>query len=313
MSSSQGLVQDYLGVPLESVGDGTWLLDGQSFRGISGRVLLIGAQGQLGRSFALLFEKLGVSAILWTRRECDLSASNALENLPADVAIIINCSAYTAVDLAETERELCEKLNAEVPERLALLCCQRRIPFLHFSTDYVFSGDAPAPNRLNDECQPINHYGASKRRGEVAVLAAYPDALIIRTSWVFSPFGKNFVRTISERLRKGQACSVVDDQRGQATYAPDLALASLLLQERGARGLAHFSNAGELSWYEFAKAIADYLDCKNLIRACSSEEFKTVAKRPHSSVLDLAELQNFGIVPRFWEKALGDCLKHQSW
>jgi dTDP-4-dehydrorhamnose reductase len=249
-----------------------------------------------------------------------LSATRATERLSATQNsekpdIIINAAAYTQVDLAEKDRDLCYRINAETPGVIARVCAQLNIPMVHYSSDYVYAGEGSQPHEETEVHAPLNEYGRSKALGDEAVLASGADALIFRTSWVYSHVGKNFVKTML-RLADKSELSVVADQIGAPTYAPDLAKLSLealmrALEKKATgspfpRGIYHLCNSGSTSWAGFARAILPGTRIKEI----ATSEYPTPASRPRNSRLSLKKLEKvFGLHPRGWQEALRDCLE----
>jgi dTDP-4-dehydrorhamnose reductase len=285
-------------------------------------LLLFGANGQLGKAFRQLAESeafpLGWTLQALSSKDCDLASEPALlaalESARPDV--VINAAAYTAVDLAEKEQEKCEAINARAPALMARFCAERKIPLVHYSSDYVYSGDGSAERTEQEPHAPVNFYGASKARGDEAVMVSGCDHLIFRTSWVFSHTGKNFVLTMLRLGAERAELKVVDDQIGSPTYAPDLAEYSLYALMRALEsklegkgfpsGVYHLCNSGQTSWAGFARAI---LPTTSVIGIPSSE-YPTPAQRPLNSRLSLQKFgQTFGLIPRPWQGALEACLK----
>jgi len=291
------------------------------------RVGVLGAHGQLGRCLVRRIEAASDLELIFaaTRDEIDLGDFEAispwLDSYTADPPdVVINAAAYTKVDACESEKELAYRMNALAPTEWARQLMARNIRFIHVSTDYVFPGDGSRPYREDDETQPDTVYGSSKRAGEVAVLGTDPSALIVRTSWVFGP-GRNFVIAILDqaaRRRTGDLVGplrVVDDQHGAPTSANDLAEGLLSICRLGhrsgayAQGLLHLRNAGETTWFGFARAILDHAGYADLeIEPVATSAFKTAAARPAYSLLDCARANALGIVLRTWTEALVDYL-----
>ena len=278
-------------------------------------VLVTGANGQLGKELRQLEHSWPQFDFLFLSRE-DLPihhfelVRNFFKATHPD--FLINCAAYTAVDKAEQEPELAYQINAEAVGVLAAICKEQHCRFVHVSTDYVFDGAAHVPYKENDLTNPQGVYGASKLEGEKQALQLNPDAVIIRTSWVYSSFGKNFVKTILRLLQEKPSVSVVNDQMGSPTYAADLARAILeiISAKNWKSGIYNFSNEGKISWYDFAKAIAHLQKSTTPVHPISTAQFPTPAKRPAWSVLDKSKIQaTYGIKIRPWEEALKDCLE----
>jgi dTDP-4-dehydrorhamnose reductase len=201
---------------------------------------------------------------------------------------VINCAAYTNVDGAEADEATALRANGTAPGIVAAACARARVPLVHFSTDYVFAGDARAPYAVDAPLQPLGAYGRTKAAGEIAIRQSGAEFLIVRTSWLYAPWANNFVRTMARLTRDKSELKVVDDQRGRPTSAQHLAAASLALLDRGTRGTLHVTDGGECTWYEFTVEIARLLARTAIIRPCTTAEFPRPAPRPAYSVLDLA-------------------------
>ncbi|EED36653.1 dTDP-4-dehydrorhamnose reductase [Luminiphilus syltensis NOR5-1B] len=257
-------------------------------------VLLLGANGQLGSE--LQFTKPGdTELIACARTDLDIADTDALQRAFTRYRFqsVINASAYTAVDAAETEREAAHAVNTKGPARLADLCAAHGVRLLHISTDFIFDGMKGSPYRIDDTPNPLGHYGVTKLAGERAVLGSGADALVVRTGWVYSAQGSNFVRTMLRLMAERDRLSVVEDQVGTPTWARGLAnVCWTLLADPGAYGCYHWSDAGACSWYDFAVAIADeasrigLLDRAPAIVPIPSSDYPTPARRPAYSVLD---------------------------
>lgn len=279
------------------------------------KLLVIGKEGQLAQSIA---ERAGEGHEIYRscREEFDLFRPEELKPLIDRIEpdAIINASAYTAVDKAETERETAHALNAIAPAKMAEIAAGYQLPFIHFSTDYVFSGTGENAFTEDDATAPVNYYGETKLAGEKGVLDAHNDALIIRTSWVYSPFGNNFVKTMLRLAADRDLLTVVGDQWGCATCALDLADATLAAirhyEKNGSFGanLAHFAGHGETNWAEFAQYIFE-MSAQNdgpsaQVKAITTAEYPTDAKRPENSRLN-SDLftQHFGQKSPHWKIA----------
>lgn len=222
--------------------------------------------------------------------------------------VVINAAGYTDVDCAESDPEAAARVNHAGVRNLAHACEAVGATLVHFSTDFVFDGSVESPRRPDDAPQPINAYGVTKLAGERAVAAGGCDHLLIRTSWLFAPHGRNFVRTVLDLVRRRPRLNIVDDQRGSPTYARDLAEMTLDLLDCGARGTLHAANAGAATWYELARATCELagIDCD--IRSCSTSDFPQSARRPRYTVLDLSDATDLIGPPRHWRGALAECL-----
>ncbi len=281
------------------------------------KILVTGANGQLGWELAQAavdFPKF--EFVFVDRNAMDLSNPAELKGIIALFApdAIINTAAYTAVDKAETETELAHTINAEAVAELARIALQKNIPFITYSTDYVFNGNATSPYLPETQLAPVNYYGKTKADGEQMALAENPSTIVIRTSWVFSSHGNNFVKTMMRLMKERDALNIVGDQKGRPTYAKDLALASIKMLEainkgQELKGIYHYANTGETTWFDFAlkiKAIAG-LDCN--LTSITSDQFPTPAKRPMYSVLDTRKIEiDLGIQIPHWETALQQCI-----
>ncbi len=285
------------------------------------RVLVTGAGGMVGREVLQVGLALGWDMVSRTRAELDLADPAAVRAAvaTAQAAVVVNAAAYTQVDRAESEPDLARVANVDGAGWLAEACAARNVPLIHISTDYVFDGQARRPYRPTDPPGPLNVYGRTKWEGERAVRERLDRHVIVRTSWVCAPHGRNFLRTIADLARQQEAIRVVADQYGSPTFAGDLAAALLRAAARavegaGAWGTYHYCNAGETTWHGFASAIVEGLAsrpgvvCRRVI-PIASREFSTPAARPAYSVLDTsAWTDTFGFAPRPWQEALSDTL-----
>ncbi|RYZ29864.1 MAG: dTDP-4-dehydrorhamnose reductase [Chitinophagaceae bacterium] len=278
-------------------------------------ILVTGSNGQLGselKELASLYPDFEFAFL--TRDELPLGIISTIANTITayNPQYVINCAAYTAVDKAESEREETFKVNAESVGEMARICAEIGAKFIHISTDYVFDGNRKSPLKEDDSVSPINVYGESKLAGEEAALKNNPHTIIIRTSWVYSFYGKNFVKTMMRLMAEKDSISVVNDQWGSPTYAADLAKAILKIIEsgNGHSGIFHFSNDGIITWFEFAKEIGAQLQTSCTIQPTTTANFPTPAKRPFYSVMDKSKIsQLYSITPRPWKESLQECLQ----
>jgi dTDP-4-dehydrorhamnose reductase len=278
------------------------------------KILVTGANGQLGSELKELSSHYSQFEWVFADRSLlDLSVIGSIANVLDGLQpqIILNCAAYTAVDKAETETELADILNHQAVAVLAQWTKANGCQFLHISTDYVFDGNSNIALTETAPTGPINVYGQTKLAGEQACLRENPNAIIIRTSWVYSSFGANFVKTMSRLMQERDSLNVVNDQIGSPTYAADLAEAILkiITYSHWQAGIYHFSNEGEISWYEFALAIQEIggFDC--LVSGIPSSDFPTPAKRPHYSLLDKSKIATtFGVVVPGYRESLERCM-----
>ncbi len=277
------------------------------------RVVVTGAGGMLGRDMVKVLEEKGLKVTALSRKELDITEKGQCASLLKDIRpeIVINCAAFTKVDLCEEESTLAFDVNAKGPKNLANVCKEIGTKLVHISTDYVFDGTSSRPYREDDQPNPINIYGKSKLQGEEAVRKSDSDHLIVRTSWLFGKNGPNFIRTMLKLSREKELVQVVDDQRGRPTYTMDLARGIALLIEKGAFGTVNFANSGSCSWYELCCFALEEAGIKNVkVVPVSSEVFKRPAKRPKYSVLDLSRFKAItGSSPRSWKEAVKGCLK----
>lgn len=283
-------------------------------------LLVFGRTGQLAIELARVCAVRGIEARFLGRDAADLSQPEKIADVVESIRPewVINAAAYTAVDRAESEPQLATTVNADAPAAIARACGRLSAPFVHVSTDYVFSGKSDRPWREDDPVAPLSAYGRSKAAGEAA-LRGLPNTLVVRTSWVFSAHGSNFVKTMLRLGAERPELRVVDDQRGRPTAAADLAEAVLACGERlrkdpSLAGVTHFANAGDTSWKSFAAAIlaeglAAGLPVQARVVGIPTKEYPTPAPRPKWSVLDTRGLESrFGVTPRPWAKALKDCV-----
>lgn len=277
-------------------------------------IMVTGANGQLGKELRQLEKEWSQFDFLFLSRE-DLPihhfelVRNFFKGSHPD--FLINCAAYTAVDKAEQEKDLAYQVNAEAVGVLAAVCKEYHCRFIHVSTDYVFDGTASRPYREEDLTNPQGVYGATKLEGEKQAQQFNPDSIIIRTSWVYSSYGKNFVKTILRLLQEKPSVSVVNDQIGSPTYAADLAKAILeiISSNKWLSGIYNYSNDGIISWFSFATEIAALRGSTIPVYPISTAEFPTPAKRPAWSVLDKSKISDaYGIKIRPWKESLRECL-----
>lgn len=293
---------------------------------MSDRPLLVtGANGQLGRALAVALR--GTDAVFWSRDEVDLADANALQDAlnSTPCSAIINAAAYTAVDKAEEEEALATRVNGEAPGIMAAFCAQRNLPFIHYSTDYVFDGSGEQARREDELPKPLNAYGRSKLAGEQAVRQAGGDYLIFRTSWVYDAQGRNFLTAMLRLGREREQLRVVDDQIGAPSYAAHLAEASVTCLQAAwemdafPAGIYHISNQGQTSWHGFAEAIFEQARARGWplsvtsIEPIPSCDYPTPAPRPLNSRLDNAKLADiFGVALPDWREGLRMCLEIMS-
>ena len=278
-------------------------------------ILITGCNGQLGNEMQLLEKQHAEHTYYNTDvHELDITNQQAIETFCSEHHIdgIVNCAAYTAVDKAEENVELCELLNATAPGYLAEAMGRRGGWMIQISTDYVFDGTNHRPYIETDPVCPNSVYGRTKLAGEQAVMRLCPQSMIIRTAWLYSTFGNNFVKTMIRLGKEKSELGVIFDQIGTPTYARDLAVAIFAAISQGVTpGIYHFSNEGVISWYDFTKAIhriAGIEGCR--VRPLHTAEYPTPASRPHYSVLDKTKIkQTYHLEIPYWETSLEECIK----
>lgn len=279
------------------------------------KILITGANGQLGREMRNVLEtEYPGNTIYSDIDELDLTNAKSV-NLylqKNEFTHVVNCAAYTAVDQAEDEKYQCALLNVDAVKNLALAADSIGAKIIHISTDYVFDGTAHRPYKESDKVNPISQYGTTKRAGETALLALAPNSIIIRTAWLYSPYGKNFVKTMMKLGVEKRQINVVYDQIGSPTYAKDLAIAiyRILRSQQWIEGIFNYTNFGVTSWYDFTKSIhriAGINQCD--VRPIPTEDYPTAASRPFYSVLDTKKIRDaYNVEIPYWEDSLRDCI-----
>ena len=280
------------------------------------KILIIGGNGQLGNCFRKLAPEYE------DRFEFDFTDSQTLNIIDRDQVsdyfydfrpdYCINASAYTAVDLAETESEKAFAVNAEGVGNLAEACAENKTIFIHISTDYVFDGETNISYSEDDFTNPQGVYGASKEKGEDLAMDLQPKTIILRTSWLYSEFNKNFVKTMLHLFEVKEELGIVNDQFGQPTNANDLAQAVMNIVEKETKtyGIFHFSNYPETTWFNFAQKIADFSGSKIKLNPIKTSEFPTAAKRPKRSTMSLDKIEEvYKIEPKYWQNSLEECIQ----
>ncbi|MGB4659593.1 MAG: dTDP-4-dehydrorhamnose reductase [Mobilitalea sp.] len=281
-------------------------------------ILVTGSNGQLGNELRLVVEeKDKVNKYFYTDvAELDITNQEAvLRYLESNkINIVVNCAAYTNVDKAEDDKEKADLINHIGPKYLAEVCRDRNGFLIHISTDYVFDGTKNTPYTETDQTKPLGVYGETKLRGENAIINSGCEYVIIRTSWLYSSFGKNFLKTMQMLTAEKESLNVVFDQIGTPTFAGDLAnVIHTIIQNNGSEiknQIYHFSNEGVCSWYDFAVAINDeFGNCCN-VKPCHSDEFPSKITRPNYSVLDKTKIKNvLGIEIPYWKVSVHNCMK----
>ncbi len=279
-------------------------------------ILITGGLGQFGRALVEASRNTPNHYIALSSSDLDITNKACIEEqiVRHRADVVINCAAYTDVERAEDEPAEAMRINRDGVAALSEVCQRHNVKLIHISTDYVFGGDTSrsTPYTTTDRTAPINSYGRSKAEGEMVALSA--NGIVIRTSWLYAPWGKNFCRTILRIAKENAQISVVDDQRGTPTSALSLARAITHLVDSGTyaslSGILHFTDGGECTWWEFAREIVRLanIDCE--VKPCTSAERKTKAQRPRYSVLDKsATLKIEGITITPWQEALKECIE----
>jgi dTDP-4-dehydrorhamnose reductase len=276
------------------------------------KIIVTGANGQLGKELKDLADSYSAYDFIFLSR-ADLPihhfelVRNYFDTLKPDYCI--NCAAYTSVDKAEEEKDLAFLVNAEAVGVLAAVCKQHNTKLIHISTDYVFDGQSTVPYSEDSPTNPQTVYGASKLKGEEEALQLNADVIIIRTSWVYSSYGKNFVKTMMKLMKEKNELNVVNDQVGSPTYAADLAEIILMIIPNWQPGIYHYSNDGIISWFDFANAIKKIKKSNCIIKPVSTAEYPTAVIRPAYSVLDKTKIrETFGLKLKDWRISLTSCM-----
>ena len=278
--------------------------------------LVTGGSGQLGQCFQAVVNEFPETNLFFaSRNEVDITRPETIVNFYSKNPFvgIINCAAYTNVDLAENEQESAIKINTGGLQNLIDFAKNKNLSIIYFSTDYVFDGQSAETYQEEAVTNPIGIYGESKLQGEILLSKGNSNNVTIRTSWVFSPFGKNFVKTITHLAKEKLVLKVVDDQWGRPTYGIDLARTILRLISTNkiyTFPILHYANQGVCSWKEFAEAIVNELECKVIIQGITTSADPTLAKRPKYSILDTERIENkLGVAIPMWQESLKKCMQ----
>lgn len=281
---------------------------------MNNKIIVTGSNGQLGQELQVLAASYpGYEFTFLDRQQLAIDNPEAVMALFSNIhpAYCINCAAYTAVDKAETEPEAAFLINGDAVGTLSAACAAIGARLIHISTDYVFNGEGQTPYSEDDLTDPVNLYGASKLRGEELAMQHPDTSIVIRTSWVYSRFGNNFVKTMMRLLRERESIHVVDDQVGAPTYAADLAesIMHIISSGKWVAGLYHFSNEGVISWFQFAEEISAIIKSSCVVNPIPSSAYPTPAKRPHYSVMDKSKIKNvYNIELKDWKDSLSACV-----
>ena len=278
-------------------------------------ILVTGANGQLGMEFRQLETAFTDYKFLFVSKdELSIKDTTSVEKYFEinEIDYCINCAAYTAVDKAETEKETAIEINVTAVGHLAAVCKKYNAAFFHFSTDYVFDGTAKAAYKETDTTKPVNFYGETKLAGEQEAIKQNENTIIIRTSWVYSSHGKNFVKTMLRLMCEKESIGVVNDQFGCPTYAADLAKAvmKIISSRHPAKGIYHYCNDGIISWFDFACEIKKLITSKCIVNAIDTASYPTPAKRPHFSALNTKKIkEQYGLNISGWQESLQNCIR----
>ena len=279
------------------------------------KIIILGAKGQLGNEFQELEKQFpSFTFFFYDVAEMDIVNKDLVEKGISEIKpdYVVNCAAYTAVDKAETDEELAYAINSEAVRNIAVACAVNGVKFIHISTDYVFDGEASEPYNEDSPVNPFSVYGLSKLHGEKEALQADKEVIIIRTAWVYSTYGNNFVKTMMRLMMTKPEIGVVADQYGSPTYARDLAVAIMQIISDGkwVPGIYHFTNDGVINWFDFASEIRKLSGLSCIIHPNTTDQYPTPAKRPKYSVLDKTKIQQtFGVKLKKWKESLEDCLR----
>ena len=278
-------------------------------------ILITGSNGQLGNEIRVISENYLQHQFFFTDvAELDITDLSAIENFVSEnkMEAIINCAAYTAVDKAEDDVDLCYKINCDAVKNLGEIARKFGLKMIHVSTDYVFDGNSNIPYTEDMSVNPTTVYGKSKLEGDTELMQICPDAIIIRTSWLYSSFGNNFVKTMLRLGREKDHLNVIFDQIGTPTYAADLADTILKIIASGnlVAGIYHFSDEGVCSWYDFTRSIHRLAGIKCNVHPIESKDYPVRTPRPHYSVLNKRKIKKtFSIIIPHWEESLEKCIK----
>jgi len=279
------------------------------------KVLVIGSDGQLGLEFQKISNNYdSLSWVFSTIKNLNLLKLDSISSFLNDInpSVIINCAAYTNVDKAETEPKLADLINHKAVDIISKWTSAKNKKLIHISTDYVFDGLSKLPLSENSNTNPINEYGSSKLKGEQVCLKNDTNSIIIRTSWLYSSFGNNFLKTMIELMKENNSIKIVNDQIGSPTYTYDLArvILKIIMNYKTESGLFHYSNEGEISWFEFARSIRELYNLNCEIIGVSSKEFKTLAKRPKYSLLNKSKIKTtFNLEIPNYKQSLKNCIE----
>jgi len=279
------------------------------------KIVVLGASGQLGSCLKKVAAERNITEISFpSEQDGNILDEGLLDKLftAEKPSFVINCAAYTAVDKAEDEQDICRKVNRDGAAYIARACAAHGATLVHISTDFVFKGNVTGLLTETDPAEPENIYGLTKLEGEVAIAEILPEHFTLRTSWLYSEYGNNFVKTMLRLGKEREQLGVIVDQVGSPTYAIDLAGAILDIIESDSKeyGIYHYSNEGVTSWYDFAKAVFDISETTVKLNPVKTSEYVTKAVRPAYSVMDKTKIKTaFGIQIPYWRDSLAECLQ----
>lgn len=284
------------------------------------KILVTGSEGQLGHELRRVLEHDIPGATTYIgRADLDLTDREAVERYlrAGSFTHVVNCAAYTAVDLAEEEKLRCKEANVDIPSNIGRFADEFDLKIVHISTDYVFDGHSWRPYTEGDKPEPLSVYGDTKRKGETALMGLAPTAIILRTGWLYSPYGRNFLKTVLRLAQKNDRIGIVADQIGTPTYAGDLAQTiSGIIRGHWIPGIYHYANEGVASWYDFAVAVLEETGAAEKARQIApiaSADYPTAATRPFYSVLDKSKIKaTYGLHIPHWRDALRRCISQMS-
>lgn len=282
---------------------------------IPSNILVTGGNGMLGSKLTRLLNQLDTvsedAVYSPDHQTLDITRTAQIRALilQKEIDLLINTAAYTDVDGCETNEKHAMAVNAEAPGKMATIAADHGVKFVHYSTDYVFQGTSEEPYTETDPTDPINMYGQSKEKGEKLVMEHHPNAILIRTAWLYGQGGNNFIRTIYENLQNNQEVQIVTDQQGSPTSTKTVAEATIHLIREQEKGLYHVTNTGSTNWFEVGKEIASFLDKPELVQSTTSDALDRDAPRPAFSVLSTKKLQKSGYTPLHWKESLNDYLE----
>lgn len=267
--------------------------DQLSLHPVAGRILVLGSDGMLGRAWTRLLEERGLEYAVSTYPPVDLTDPDSVElAVTGAFGTVINCTAWTDVDGAEANEDAANRVNGASVAHIARRCAELGSTLVHYGTDYIFDGKGRAPYPVDHPTDPVNAYGRSKLLGEQALRESGARHLLVRTSWLYAPWARNFVRTIAKLARERDELKVVDDQRGRPTEARHLARTTLAMLEREATGTFHVTDGGEASWYDLAREVVRHTGANCRVEPCTTADMPRPAPRPAYSVLDISAVES---------------------